>query len=188
MVHIWEDDGWDEKSGTVLPETVTKYAIEAAETYPKKRLVVHYMQPHYPFVYGDAEFGRDHLQKRDPDEANPWYKKLYGELDITRDRLWTAYVENLKGALPHVKKFLSQTKGRTIVTADHGNMFGEQSFPIPIREWGHPHTTFTEELVKVPWLVVEDGSRREIVPEESNASPDVDSNVSDRLQQLGYRS
>jgi hypothetical protein len=188
VIHVWEDDGWDEKSGTVLPETVTKYAVDAAEKYPRKRLVAHYMQPHYPFVYGDAEFGKDHLQKNNPNEVNPWYEKLYGELDISKEHLWTEYVENLKGALPHVEELLSQISGKAVVTADHGNMFGERSFPIPIREWGHPHTTFTKELVRVPWLVVNDDNRREIVAEESVVSADVDSDVSERLQQLGYRS
>ncbi|MDS0220940.1 hypothetical protein NDI54_06190 [Haloarcula sp. S1AR25-5A] len=188
IIHIWKDDGWDEELGTVLPETVTEYAIDAAARYPKKKIIVHYMQPHYPFIQNNNEFGRDHLLEEDPDEPNPWYKILYGELNVSKQNLWDAYARNLELALPHVNELISKTEGKSVVTADHGNMFGERSFPIPIPEWGHPHGIFTKELVKVPWLIIDDESRRDIISEEGDKLADIDTDVDDRLRQLGYRS
>jgi hypothetical protein len=187
VLHVWDQDGWDDKLGTVLPETTTEYAINAANKFDNKRLVIHYIQPHYPFLTRDVTFDKGHLESEDGG-ANLWYQKLYGELDVETDELWGLYVDSLKKTLPHVQRLLESLNGRSVVTADHGNMFGERSFPIPIREWGHPHTTFTEELVNIPWLVVESDERRTIVAEENLTSTPVDSNVIDRLQQLGYQS
>jgi hypothetical protein len=78
--------------------------------------------------------------------------------------------------------------GKTVVTADHGNMVGERAFPLPIREWGHPRGLYTDELVDVPWLVHENEPRREIrIGESKNQSETVDQDVvADRLKQLGY--
>lgn len=186
IVHVWRDDGWDDTLGTVRPEKTTEYALNAAESYPAKRLIVHYIQPHYPFLDTNTEFDKGHLERED-DEPNLWYRKLWGELDVDRETLWRLYVDNLEATLPQVQRLLDGITGRTIVTADHGNMFGERSFPIPIREWGHPHSTFTEELVHVPWLVIDDGPRRSITADEPRTeSRAVDADVSDRLNQLGY--
>jgi hypothetical protein len=68
-------------------------------------------------------------------------------------------------------------------------MFGEQSFPIPIREWGHPPGTYTDQLVTVPWLVYENGQReieREPTSENAGDPDEAGSDVEDRLRQLGY--
>ncbi|MUV50090.1 hypothetical protein GJ630_10500 [Haloarcula sp. CBA1122] len=187
IINVWDQAGWDDELGTVRPETTTEYAVQAAEEYDDKRLIVHYIQPHYPFLTTDVTFDKGHLESEE-DEENLWYRKLYGELDIEANELWNLYTETLKQTLPHVERLIKSLQGRSVVTADHGNMFGERSFPIPIREWGHPHSIFTEELVSVPWLVVGSDERREIVAEDHVATTDIASDVSDRLQQLGYRS
>ncbi|WP_247730621.1 sulfatase-like hydrolase/transferase [Halovivax limisalsi] len=46
---------WDPDARTVLPEDVTNVALEEAARPEPTRLVVHYMQPHLPFV-GENEF------------------------------------------------------------------------------------------------------------------------------------
>lgn len=46
---VWKS-GWDEGLGTVRPETVTAAAIEAAQSHPKERVIVHYLQPHAPYL------------------------------------------------------------------------------------------------------------------------------------------
>jgi hypothetical protein len=46
---LW-NEGWDEKKGTVLPETVTYKAIEVLKKHPGKRFIIHYMQPHEPYL------------------------------------------------------------------------------------------------------------------------------------------
>ncbi|CQR52106.1 MULTISPECIES: hypothetical protein [Haloferax] len=78
--------------------------------------------------------------------------------------------------------------GRTVVTSDHGNMIGDRAAPVPIREWGHPPGIYTKELVTIPWLVHDNGERREIVSGESVATDAAVSSdvVTKRLENLGY--
>ncbi len=48
---IWKD-GWDREKGTVLPQTLTKSAIEIISRSPNsgKRYIIHYLQPHAPYL------------------------------------------------------------------------------------------------------------------------------------------
>jgi hypothetical protein len=187
VIDVWSEDGWDDDEGTVLPETVTEYAVRAAREYPHKRLLVHYMQPHYPFVESATAFDKHHLDAQEAGE-NVWSQLMFGDLDVDRAGIWRLYEDNLDRVLPHVESLLEAIEGRTVVTADHGNMVGERSFPLPIREWGHPRGTYTHELVTVPWLVHENGPRRTVRTEEPAAdSTGVDEEVvADRLRNLGY--
>jgi len=41
-INVWLDEGWDEETGTVLAETLTKAAPDAHDRFPNKRIVVHY--------------------------------------------------------------------------------------------------------------------------------------------------
>ncbi|WP_076145062.1 alkaline phosphatase family protein [Natrinema saccharevitans] len=186
--HIWQQEGWDDKYQTVMPETTTEHAIEAAAEHPDKRLIVHYIQPHYPFLI-DEEVGFDNSQLfLKPDEAASWDEVMKGILEVDRSSLWEAYITTLKRALPSVKDLINNIEGKSVITSDHGNMVGERASPFPIREWGHPRGIYTKELVKVPWLVV-DGERREILVEEQveTESKIADDIVEERLKDLGYK-
>ena len=83
---------------------------------------------------------------------------------------------------------MRELNGRTVVTADHSNMIGKRSLPIPIRDWSHPRGIYTKELVTVPWLVFENGPRWEIRAEEPTIQSDAvdDDAVADQLRHLGY--
>lgn len=189
-IHVWVEDGWDEQHGTVLPETMVDYTLEAAERYPEKRLLVHFMQPHYPFIGSEETTSGEHLTSDNPDIENIWNQMLLGEADVDTAQLWRAYRSNLDRVLPAVSTLIEQLDGWTVVTADHGNMVGERAFPVPMREWGHPRGIYTEELVKVPWLAVREGPRRTVIagaPNDEGAEAD-DATVADRLSALGYRS
>jgi hypothetical protein len=193
IIDVWREDGWNDEYGTVLPETVTEYAVRAAREYPDKRLVVHYIQPHYPFIGADTEFDKEHLAASDAEGIesrgeNVWGQLMTGALDAETADVWRPYVANLQRALPHVEELLRELDGRTVVTADHGNMVGERSFPIPIREWGHPRGIYTEQLVRVPWLVHDNGPRRDVVTgqPESTTEGIEEGTVADRLKHLGY--
>lgn len=191
--NVWMQTGWDDENGTVLAETMTRAAKEAIGKYPNKRLVVHYMQPHYPFVPSSTTFDKKHLETVSDDDKsaegeNIWNQMFMGNLDISRDELWEIYVDNLRYVLGHVKELLGELEGKTVITSDHGNYVGERASPIPIREWGHPRGLYDHELVRVPWLVCTKGQRRTIVAGEADETPeDVESNiVTERLRDLGY--
>lgn len=177
---------WDDQLGTVRPEDVTRRAKEANETFPNKRLLIHYVQPHMPFIGSETEADK----KRESDGEDPfWLRVFCDNVDLSADELWDAYEATLREALPHVRELMEELPGKTVVTSDHGNMFGERAHPIPIREWGHPSGIYTPELVEVPWLVHNNGSRKRIVP-ESPLDTDLKSDpavVEERLKDLGYK-
>jgi hypothetical protein len=182
VVDVWQEEGWDAEFKTVMPDVLSDYAREAAERYPDKRLIVHYLQPHYPFI---GPTGREHF---DNDTLAIWAEKRDGNLDIPDEYFVRGTEESLDIALEEVADLLDDLRGRTVVTADHGQAFGERGSPIPMKVYGHPAGTYLEELVKVPWHVYDNGPRREITREEPvDEGDDVDHDVvEDRLKDLGY--
>ncbi|WP_340100121.1 hypothetical protein [Salinibaculum salinum] len=188
-------DEWDDKLQTVPPEAVAAAALDAHEEFPEKRLLVHFMQPHYPFIgeRGRTLDVRGYSPTQDDgfDAPSVWQILRHDHYDddgITRETVTEAYRENLSLALPHVEKIVSELPGRSVVTADHGNLLGERLYPIPVREYGHPRGLYSPALVRVPWLVVDDGQSRPITsdPPVDQSTPDADV-VSRRLSALGYR-
>jgi hypothetical protein len=188
VIDVWREEGWDEEHRTVLPETMTRFAKQAIDDYPNKRLIFHYIQPHYPFLGSSDEFDKGHLSETNPDKENVWGQLITGEASVEPEEVVELYYDNLERTLPHIEELLDYAERKTVVTADHGNMLGERARPIPIREWGHPRGIYTEELVKVPWLVRSVSDRPEVVaeePEREDTTVDEDV-VAERLRNLGY--
>lgn len=186
------EDGWDPEQRTVLPETMVAAAQQAVEQYPDKRLIFHFMQPHFPFI-GDAGRRLDHagIAQSSAENAEDSKRHVWGSLGhgrISKAHVWKAYRENLDIVLPHVEGLLKSLSGKSVVTADHGNLVGERTRPLPVRGYGHPRGLDVPELRTVPWLVVEGKDRRSVVaePPVSEASPD-ERVIEDRLEALGYR-
>lgn len=187
VIHVWRDEGWDETYNTVLPSTTAEYARTTAEEYPHKRLLVHFMQPHYPFLSTDSKFDKRHLHEESAATDDFWHRIMVGDLSIERKHIWRLYRETLDQTLPHLRDLLESIPGRSVVTSDHGNMVGERARPIPIEEWGHPAGIYTPELVEVPWLVYENGERAITADRPRERTDEVDEAVvTDRLRQLGY--
>ena len=63
-------DKWDRETQTVLPEEMVEKAIEVHEKYPNKRLVMHFVQPHLPYIGEKAAEMRKELG-RPPGGYNP---------------------------------------------------------------------------------------------------------------------
>lgn len=183
VVNVW-DSGWDPELGTVPPAATTEHARWAASEFPDKRLLVHYLQPHYPFIGHAINTGK--LEN----EQNPSVWDLAMADEIDGEAIWEAYVDNLDLVLEHVRPLLTELEGKTVVTSDHGNMMGERARPFPIREWGHPVGIYTDELVRIPWYESVNGARKTVTAdpptEETTATTD-EATVSDRLRDLGYR-
>jgi hypothetical protein len=49
VVNAWRDN-WDEEYGTVPPWSINQLARKYAMKYPNKRIVIHYFQPHTPYL------------------------------------------------------------------------------------------------------------------------------------------
>lgn len=175
VIDVWES-AWDDEYGTVFPGDLTDAAIAAFEDRSDARFVVHFMQPHTPYI----PLGPPRVSKqRTPGSRETRTRWLRGKLvdagrrflgDETAVRLMArlglpplsplddalrragpdgvreAYRENLDLALAEVARLLDAAPGRTVVTADHGELLGEGG------RWGHA-TGARPELVEVPWFV-----------------------------------
>lgn len=182
-------DHWDDDAGVVRPEVVVETAREAADAYPQKRLIVHFMQPHAPYL---GPHGRtvEHNVTQDPSEEvrAVWANIRYGLTDTTIADVRRAYVENLELVLEHVAALRDALDGKIVVTADHGELLGDRLRPIPVRGYGHPPGLRVPALVRVPWLELPSESRREIrsAPPQSTEADLDRTTLERRLADLGY--
>lgn len=192
---LFADEAVDESARAILPETVTDHALTAHHRYPNKRLIIHYMQPHVPYI---GETGRQIPHKGpDPDREGfdtsettrgLWTNIRYGLEQIEMKDVKQAYRENLRIVQNEARKIVDTVDGKTVISADHGNLFGERLWPIPILGYGHPRGIRHSGLIEVPWHELPSNERREIEsdPPVTSVKPD-QSEIESRLEALGYR-
>jgi len=187
---VWETH-WSDEHGTVLPESVTKVAKKAHENHPNKRLIVHYMQPHYPFIDSpDLGGSIEGLRRRalndnkDSDNVTPWLKLRWGE--TSEDVVWEAYKSNFETVKDSAEDLVETLGGRSVITSDHGNAMGEWIWPFPLRYYGHNRGVHIPALVNVPWDF-RNGSPRKVRSDPPvNRKSFEDRNVEEKLTELGY--
>jgi len=192
VVELW-DTHWDEELQTVPPAAVVEATVQAADQYPQKRIIAHFMQPHYPFI---GEIGRERLPTHGSFTGNGartngrshediW--TLLREGEVSQELVEAAYRENLELVLPHAEELARSLDGHSIITSDHGNVFGLDIGPIPMQLFGHPYGFRIEELIKVPWIECPATQRRSITAGEiATTSHENSEKREERLRQLGY--
>ena len=186
---VWKTH-WDDDRKTVLPESMAVATIEAAEAFPDKRILSHFVQPHEPFIGPTAE--RHDLDGWiEPDRDVSPREIVRSAVDNVLRRhdselYRRAYRENIELTLPHVETIFDEIEGKLVVTSDHGEMFGERATPIPIRYDSHRQGCHTDILLTVPWLEYTSGERREVARTESTEQYRPSADVEDRLRDLGY--
>lgn len=192
LYEVWQN-GFDEDLGVVPPEPVVDKALEARAQHPNKRLVAHIVQPHEPFIVnrddGDGYTANPETvfgAGTELMEKNTWLDLAAGNISVERAK--AAYARTLEVGWKRARELITELPGRTVVTADHGNMWGERGFPIPVPVYGHPTQLRCSSLVDVPWGVVEaDGDRPEITDGRLRGVGTDDQNSSrGQLRALGY--
>lgn len=189
--YVW-DDGWDDERGTVLPAVAAERALRMERRHPDKRLIVHFIQPHYPFLGADLPGSITELRagargEGRGEDVNPWLLVRDGEIDA--ETMWSAYTENHRIALAEALDLAGALRGKSVVTSDHGNVMGDPVFPSlgVLAIYGHPWGVHIDGLIDVPWIEVADGERKRHVSEPPvKTGRTVESTVSDRLESLGY--
>jgi len=180
-----------------LPEATTDAAIQAYEEHPHKRIVIHFMQPHTPYL-GDKA---DKLRKQVTKDHNTQFRnfeKVKGNVQnfdqtlsslveayelgyISQSELHTVYKENLELVFDYVSKLLNTIDGKTVITSDHSESLGEFNGISTHEDWA-----FSSKLREVPWLVI-DKERRETYPEPPVDPVSVDEEIiRENLSDLGY--
>jgi len=187
--------GWDDELGTVPPRAITERAVAAGRENGADRILVHYMQPHTPYlarannglqrsgeVYNTQSrsvAAEDYFQKRTKEKDNPIDQLRCGEIE--KETVWEAYIENLQIVLDEVSDLLTNITAETaVITADHGELFGE---------WGlyeHPFHMPVPELRSVPWVSTTAVDTGTLEPSLSPQQAEIDDDVDRRLRDLGY--
>jgi len=186
IVEIWRTE-YDESLQTVPAPAVEQATREIRDEYPNKRIIVHLMQPHIPFI-GAESYSFDgwtppHRGGRDAHSV--FHALSAGSYSV--DDAWEAYLENVEYVMNTVTSLLSNLNGKTVVTSDHGNLFGERTPPVPIRGYGHITGLINEKLRRVPWAVHEVDGRPQIIDDGARRVDVADtSEAKQRLRELGY--
>lgn len=178
---VWRDE-WDDDRGTVPPRPITDLAIEVGRAGDAERLVVHYMQPHFPSLAAPDDEGVS-LGEFGNEQMGVWDDLRFGRRSVAEG--WEAYRENLERVLEEVSALLSNVAADSaVVTADHGNAFGERGL------YGHPAGVDVPCLREVPWFETAgtDTHSREVEREEQVTDRGDESDIiADRLEDLGYK-
>lgn len=165
---------WDKSIGTVRAENVNlvslKYLLRGED------LIVHYLQPHAPFVCDDSLI--DPQSK--PTMAGYTIYKLASRYKEFRKKFIFSYDKNMEYVLKHVKKLVRAAlrfRYNIVITADHSELLGVYA-PIStfkaffrknilkfLKSWlpyligvykvvGHPCKWDSMDLRIVPWIEI----------------------------------
>jgi hypothetical protein len=176
LEELWRDC-WDREQGCVPPRAVTDRAIQRWRRDDPDRLLLHYMQPHAPF----RSLGITATENaREAATVNVWDHMEDGRLSM--DEGWAAYLDNLRWVLENVALLRENIDAdRVVVTADHGECFGEFGY------WEHPMGVPLPALVRVPWATTDATDEGTHEPDEWGETDDDPVDVEARLSALGYR-
>lgn len=184
IIDAW-DLRWNDELETVMPGDVNELYLSLED---KDRTIIHYMQPHLPYLSlgalgsfstmkrraGSEKEDRDALKeaidkvmvvvednlKRYIGTENLWkvkrnlhirsrsgYESAWRAAGGT-ERLMYYYKDNLKIVLKSVSELLEHLEGKTVITADHGEAFGENDV------WFHADGKSETILLEVPWYEI----------------------------------
>lgn len=175
VINIHRHD-YEDISSSPPPQSVTDYAIDAGRRTSFDRMILHYFQPHTPYI---AEAYEERRSLTDV-ERDPWQAVWDGI--ATKEEIEDLYMENLRYALDSIEVLLRNIDAeKVVITADHGDLFGEWG------AWGHPEGFPHPDLKRVPWATATATDTGEYVPEvdvekQMGAKDDVER----RLAELGY--
>jgi hypothetical protein len=162
-----------------LPRPITERAITVGREIDPGRLVVHYNQPHYPFMARARAEGREYLHDHERDPFT--YLREGGAFDL----VWATYLDELRWVLDEVEILLSNLDAeRVAINADHGEAFGE--WGVYRHVYGLPHP----EMARVPWAMTSAADEGTFEPTLSPPATGIregaHSDAAEQLRHLGY--
>ena len=181
IVDVWAAF-WDHETGTTPPEPVTRVALDRLDAAADERMVVHYMQPHSPFVGDDPtlnaremdprrgvvestpgreghwsevadERGPKSIQESDAVRPTEYVQQLYDRGEITGEDLRRAYRSNLERVLRAVRELVVRVDPSVPVVVTADH--GEMLGDVPFYGFAHPDTMHPA-VRDVPWFRVDE--------------------------------
>ncbi|MFC7229668.1 LTA synthase family protein [Salinirubellus salinus] len=171
----------DPEYGVTRPGAVTNAAIKSYRETDADRYVIHYVQPHAPFLHCPGKY--DSVGNGgEGGTQNVWRGLQEGRYE--RDEIWQDYGQNLLGVLDEVETVIRNVEGTVVVTSDHGNAMGEWFV------YGHPKHNPVPAVKRVPWVLAEGAGRDdfEVREPEHVATGLGEQDLGEHLRALGYRS
>jgi len=136
---------YDDNRMCMPPEPITNRSILMKDLFPDKRIISWYMQPHIPFI------GKNPITYRELSGNKDEFitiERIVGKWGYKPEEVYISYENNLKYVLIEVERLMNTIEGKTVITADHGNSFGEYG------KFGH-EVQVLENIPSqrlVPWL------------------------------------
>jgi hypothetical protein len=161
----------------LAPRVITDKGIQIWREHNPDRMILHYKQPHAPYI-----------SLRDERESDELVFDLLRQGEITIERAWKHYLNNIRVALQGIELLRKNISAdTTILTADHGEAFGEW------RLFGHGEAMPVDPVMDVPWVSLETSDTGEYQPRndhdvaEEAATDAVQTTREEQLKALGYR-
>lgn len=181
--YLFQYEPWGEEGelghvdGMTPPRYVTDRAISVAREESYDRLILHYFQPHSPWVSNALDEHRG-LHRYEDD----WWGYLTETGDV--ETVWEAYLDDLRYVLDDVALLLENVDAeRVVISADHGEAFGEYGI------LGHKIGSLHPKIRTVPWAETTAEDRHTYEPtvsEPTNREMSSD-DLDDQLEALGYK-
>lgn len=173
-LHLLWQHYHSERLGVVPPRVVTDHVVDIYRNDDPDRLIAHYFQPHLPYIANAV---------RTDGEPTRMEREGYRMLErgeAAHSEVYDLYKDNLRLVLDEVELLLSNVDAeRVVITADHGEAFGEGL------AYGHPEGFLHPVVKRVPWVettAADDGEYEPDIDAHEVGETDLESHLHD----LGY--
>lgn len=176
---VGESGAYGHVHGTTPPKYVTDRGISVGREGQFDRLILHYMQPHAPYVSNALAEDRELEEWEGPRPLR--YLRQTGDFSS----VWEAYMDDLRYVLDDVELLLQNLDAnRVAITSDHGEAFGEYGI------YGHAIGSLHPKVRMVPWAVtsgVDEGTYSPSVGPQERERPGIEQSTEEILADLGYK-
>ncbi|WP_262342802.1 alkaline phosphatase family protein [Haloplanus rubicundus] len=174
---VGEEGPFGHTEANTPPRYATDRGIAVGRQRDPDRLMIQYHQPHTPWFSQALAEDRE-LKYHEYD----WWNYYYDTGDT--DRIWEAYMSDLRYVLDEIEILLNNLDAeRVVITADHGEAFGEYGV------LGHKLGSVHPKVRKVPWIETSavDHETHEPTVEEPDRSKMSREELDHKLEALGYK-
>jgi hypothetical protein len=170
---------WAYDSASPPANVVTDLAVRTARNNDWSRCIVHYMQPHKPFITRTGD--RDDISVKEWSLAYQPYREFF-QGNITKNKISGGFISNLRYVLDEVQILLENINASTaVLTSDHGQALGENGL------WDHSIGVKHPSMRQVPWIETTATDKNTLNPKEYVEADYDESVVEENLRNLGYR-